>query len=112
MRARIWRSVSRCVAAWFSVVCSVLQHRVLQCAAVCRSVCMRAGEGRHGSGAVCCSVLQCVAVCCNVFQCVAVWCSVWQCVACGRVIAGTDLKNWVEMCCSMLQCAAVSCIVL
>ena len=31
------------------------------------------------SGAVCCSVLQCVAVCCSVLQCVAVCCSVLQC---------------------------------
>ena len=33
------------------------------------------------SGAVCCSVLQCVAVCCSVLQCVAVCCSELQCVA-------------------------------
>ena len=43
-------------------------------------------------GAVCCSVLQCVAVCCSVLQCVAVCCSVSQCVA---------------VCRSVLQCVAV-----
>jgi len=36
---------------------------VLQCVAVC---CLDI------LGAVCCSVLQCVAVCCSVLQCVAV----------------------------------------
>jgi len=37
-------------------------YRLLQCVAVCRSVCG------------CCRVLQCVAVCCSVLQCVAVCC--------------------------------------
>jgi len=31
--------------------------------------------------AVCCSVLQCVAACCRMLQCDAVSCSAWQCVA-------------------------------
>jgi len=46
---------------------------VLQCVAVCCSVCHCV--------AVCCSVLQCVAVYCSVLQCVAACCSVLQCVA-------------------------------
>ena len=66
---------------------AAMQYRVLQCAAVCRSVCMRACEGEHGSGEVCCRVLQCVAVCCSVLQCVAVCGSVVQCVAVCRMRA-------------------------
>jgi len=36
---------------------------------------------RQRSGALCCSVLQCVAVCCSVLKCVAACCSVLQCAA-------------------------------
>jgi len=61
---------------------------VLQCVAVCCSV----STSFLFPGAVCCSVLQCVAVCCRVLQCVAVCCSVLQCVA---------------VCCSVLQCVCV-----
>ena len=50
---------------------------VLQCVAVCFSVCYSVIH----CVAVCYSVLQCVAVCCSVLQCVAACCSVLQCVA-------------------------------
>jgi len=58
---------------------------VLQCAAVCVTVCAAhfntehidiapRNQGKRNSWhiSVCCSVLQCVAVCCSVLQCVAV----------------------------------------
>jgi len=64
------------------------------------------------SGAVCCSVLQCVAVCCSVLQChdyvvssaipvqcVAVSCSVLQCVAVSRLCR--------LVCCSGAVCYSV-----
>ena len=75
---------------------------MLQCVAVCYSVCCSALQCVAASGnrnervktewwqptfskksqciAVFCSVLQCVAVCHSVLQCVAVCCSVLQCV--------------------------------
>ena len=70
-------------------------------------------------GAVCCSVLQCVAVLvdlagsCIVLYCVAVCCSVLQCVA--VLVSFADYKRGiccsilqgVVVCCSMLQCVAV-----
>ena len=79
-------------------------------------------------GAVCCSVLQCVAallyqafaafslacagddarwklhcvaVCCSVLQCVAMCCSALQCVA------NTAHGEADKVCCSVLQCVAV-----
>jgi len=65
-------------------------------------------------GAVCCSVLQCVAACCSVLQCVPVCsslfrcvpmcCSVLQCVArCHSVL------QCVTVCCSVLHCIVVCC---
>ena len=86
------------------------------------------------SGAVCCSVLQCVAVCCSVLQCVAACCSVLQCVALFSVVLSQGLEfdglplygvppfllvqrvavsvrcsvlRSAAVCCSMLQCDAV-----
>ena len=74
-------------------------------------------------GALCCSVLQCVAVCCSVLQCVAVCCSVLQCVAvcrsvsqCVEFVGISSASNTggavcckVKVCCSMLQYVAVRC---
>ena len=57
---------------------------VLQCDATTCSVvqCILGGVALNVEcGAMCCSVLLCVAVCCNVLQRVAVCCSVLQCVA-------------------------------
>jgi len=50
-----------------SVCCSVLQ-----CVAVCCSVCAICLIHMCDISHVCCGVLQCVAVCCSVLQCVAV----------------------------------------
>jgi len=81
---------------------------VLQCIAVCWSVCG--------------SVLQCVTVCCSVLQCVAVCCRVWQCVSvCCSVLLSLSrvfqtlpvwMLQFVAVCCSVLQCGAVRCMVL
>ena len=51
-------------------------------------------------GAVCWSVLECVAVCCSVLQCVAVCCSVLQCGAVeGSVLLiGSTLQNTATHC--------------
>jgi len=61
-------------------------------------------------GAVCCSVLQCVAavcvVCCSVLQCVILW--VIHMFAARNeqeCIAWTKVR--VAVCCSVLQCVAV-----
>ena len=62
----MWCSVLQRVAA----CCSVVQFVAVQ---VDYTLSCRLGEGNGGgaqvSGAVCCSVLQCVAVCCSVLQC-------------------------------------------
>jgi len=67
----------------------------------------------RGQVAVCCSVLQCVAVCCSVcsvMRCVAVCCSALQCVAVCAVCCSV-LQNVAE-CCRVLQSVAVCCSVL
>jgi len=51
----------RCIAVAAVCAADKIRARVLQCVAVCCSVCR--------------SVSQCVAVCCSVMQCVAVCCS-------------------------------------
>jgi len=101
--------VLQCVA----VICTVVGFKIelievlqyVACVAVCCSVSWGVAVLQWGltkmsketcerdlSGAVCCSVVQCVAVCCSVLQCVAVCCSVLQCVA---------------VCCSVSRCVAV-----
>jgi len=57
--------------------------RVLQCGAMCCSLvqCVAVWCKVLQRGAMCCSVVQCVAACCSVLQCGAVWCSVVQCGA-------------------------------
>jgi len=79
---------------------------VSQCVAVCCSVrCL------HSSGALWCSVLQCVAARCSALQCVAVYCSVVQsdcsvleCFSvCRRVMQ--RVARVAAACCSVLQCA-------
>jgi len=80
---------------------------VLQCVAVCYRVlqCVTVCV------AVCCSVLQYVAVCCSMLQCVAVCYSVLQCVAVCVAVCCSMLQ-YVAVCCSVLQCVAVHCRVL
>jgi len=100
---------SLCRYVWMSHVTYTMCCSVLQCVAVCCSLCV----------AVCCSVLQCVAVCCrcvwishvtntmccSVLQCVAVCCRVLQCVAvCCRCVWMSHVTY--TMCCSVLQCVA------
>jgi len=74
-------------------------------------------------GAVCCSVLQCVAVCWeragvprfsgNVMQCSAVFCSVLQFVGKGQGCPDFQaMLQCVAVCCSVLHCIAVCCSVL
>jgi len=45
-------------------------------------------------GAVCCSVLQCVAVCCSVLQCVAVCCSPRPCRCCPQLHIDSFTCKW------------------
>jgi len=59
--------VLQCVA----VCCSVFSQLMVYGVSVCGQL-MFYGELRL-RGAVCCSVLQCVAVCCSVLQCGAVY---------------------------------------
>jgi len=92
---------------------SVDTMSVLQCVAVCCSVCQSI---RVETRWVCCSVLQGVRVCCSVLQCVAVSCSVLQCLAILNVPSSwaihtsPDTKSVLQcaaVCCSVLQCVAV-----
>jgi len=103
--------VLQCVA----VCCSLLQrvaacYSLVQSVTVCCSMMYRSTSifGRaqrlHNvtGGAVCCSVLQCVAVCCSVLQRVAVCPSVFQSVSvCSNVL------QCVAVCCKVSQCVAV-----
>jgi len=64
---------------------------------------------KEKDGAVCCSVLQCVAVCCSVLQCVAVCSSALQCAAAWyRVLQSVAVRcsalQYVVLRCSALQC--------
>ena len=137
--------VLQCVA----VICTVVGFKIelievlqyVACVAVCCSVSWGVAVLQWGltkmsketcerdlSGAVCCSVVQCVAVCCSVLQCVAVCCSVLQCVAASRVVLQcwnevwpkcrkrpakeTWVMNMFWSVCSALQCTTVCCSVL
>jgi len=71
--------------------------RVLQCFAAGSSGGI--AEVRQVYGAMCCSVLQCVAVCCSVLQCVAVFCSRAREEASNLIMSGLQC---VVVCCSVL----------
>ena len=88
---------------------SVVSSSVLQCVAVCCSICgIKQCPSCLAVWQWC--ILQCVAVCCSVLQCVAVCCSVLQC---GAVwYCNTRLISRIAVCCSVLQCVAVCCSVL
>jgi len=74
----------------YPTIALLVQHRVLQCVAVC------------------CSVLQYVAVCHSVLQCVAVCCSALQCRVGGEAIAHPTIAlSYHTVCCSVSQCVAV-----
>jgi len=83
---------------------------VLQCVAVCCSVCVSRPRARvcmsfvyARERSVCCSVLHCVAVCCSV--CVTrPRARVYICLLCTP-----ERKVCVAVCCSVLQCVAVCC---
>jgi len=111
-------SVLQCVAVCVTVCCSVLVHTSHR---QMRDCCM---ASFHALVAVCYSVLervtvrqklhsmrllQCVVVCCSVLPCVAV---VWQCfaVCCGVLHFATGFTPCA--CWSVLQCVAVCCSVL
>jgi len=80
---------------------------VLQYVAACCSVMQRTTPlhcNFAGEGAVCCSVLQCIAVYCSVLQCVAVCCSVSLCVAVCRIVL-----QHIAVCCivAVLHCRSM-----
>jgi len=86
---------------------------VLQCIAVCLSVCIASihvlqPHVLQRVAACCCHVLQRVAACCSVLQCIAVCLSV--CIASIHVLQPHVLQRVVAMCCSVLQRVAVACL--
>ena len=114
-------SVLQCVAVCVTVCCSVLVHTSHR---QMRDCCM---ASFHALVAVCYSVLervtvrqklhsmrllQCVVVCCSVLPCVAVCGSVLQCVAVCCILLPDSLHVRVGVCYSVLPCVAVCCSVL
>jgi len=108
---------------------------VLQCVAVCCSVCISSvlswSYSQYTYTSVCCSVLQCVAVCCSVLQCVYIECvililfpihvyfSVLQYVAVCCSVCILSMLSWsyfqyiyTSVCCRVLQRVAACCSVL
>ena len=95
-------SMLQCVAVHCSVSFGVDYCRVLQRAAMCRTVLQRVYWRVLQCVAVCCSVLQCVALCRSVLQCAELYCSV--------SIGVDDILTSIPIaavCCSVLQCVAV-----